>query len=179
MLMEYFCSDHHLGHTNILEYCPGRKELWSNVDEMNQDLIDRHNAKVKKDKDTTFILGDVLFNISFDILDKMRGKKILILGNHDNEKQCRESGKFESIHHYLEIKRNKKKIVLCHYKFSCWNGSHYPNGRHYYGHSHGTRPGDNQCCDVGVDVPFTNFSPVNFDEIEDFLQTQPERKKEF
>lgn len=172
----WFTSDSHFYHDNILKYCPNRGMIWKNADEMNEGLIEKWNSKVKKNH-TTFHLGDICFGDP-SILDRLNGKIILIKGNHDRS-DILNCGRFESIHNYLEIKLNKKLISLCHYKMECWRNSHYPNSLHFYGHSHATRNGDSQCCDVGVDMEYTDYSPVSLEEIEEFLKTHPERKKEF
>ncbi|AXH72888.1 MAG: hypothetical protein [Caudoviricetes sp.] len=174
--MDYFTSDNHFNHENILKYCPERAVLWNNPNEMNEGLISRWNNKVKQN-DTVYHLGDICMG-SPDILNRLNGKIILIKGNHDHKKTLK-CGRFEYITNYHELKLNKKLITLCHYKMEVWKNSHYGSSLHFYGHSHGTRPGDNACCDVGVDMPFTNFSPVTLEEIEQFLSTQPTRENEF
>lgn len=170
--MLYFSADSHLTHKNILEYCPKRKERWNTVDQMDAGLIANWN-KVVRNQDEVFHLGDICFG-DISILNHLNGKIHLIVGNHDR-KDVLQSDRFETVSYYKELKFNKKKYVLSHYKFEVWNGSHYPNGRHLYGHSHGTRPGDNQCTDVGVDVPFTDYAPVTIDQIEEHLLTCPVR----
>ena len=171
--MFYYTSDQHFYHKNILKFCQGRANLWNDVDEMNEGLIENWNSVVNDD-DTVFSLGDICFG-NIDIVNRLKGKIVLVQGNHDKVNVLK-SDRFETIVPYLEIKDNNKKIILCHYKFECWNMSHH-GSFHFYGHSHGMRPGDNQCCDVGVDSEFTNFTPVNFAQISEYLETQPVRKE--
>lgn len=170
----WFTSDLHLNHENILKYCPERGNLWSSVNEMNQSIIDRWNSVVKP-KQLIYCLGDICF-YNTDILNKLNGKIILIKGNHDR-KEIINCGRFEAVVPYLEIKLDKKLITMCHYKMEVWRNSHYNNSYHLYGHSHGTREGDSQCCDVGIDNPFTNFTPVSFPQILEFLKTQELRNE--
>lgn len=77
----WFSSDFHLNHVNIIRFC---NRPFANVDEMNRELIARHNAVVQKD-DLVYNLGD--FSMSEKIvpeaLRQMNGKIILIAGNHD------------------------------------------------------------------------------------------------
>lgn len=78
----FFTSDYHINHFNIIKYC---NRPFKNVDEMNEEIIARHNAVVKKD-DTVYNLGDFIFNIDNEkgIVRRLNGKQILIYGNHDS-----------------------------------------------------------------------------------------------
>ena len=81
----FFTSDTHFYHDNIIKYC---NRPFKNVDEMNAILIDKWNAKVKKD-DVIWHLGDFCFggkNNIKEIFPKLNGKINLVLGNHDNYK---------------------------------------------------------------------------------------------
>jgi calcineurin-like phosphoesterase family protein len=51
-----------------------------------------------------------------------------------------------------------------------WPGAHR-GALHLYGHSHGTLPGNSQCCDVGVDV--WDFRPVALPAIREVLERAP------
>lgn len=78
----WFCSDHHFGHKNILEY---EKEArpFSSVEEMNETIIERHNNVVKP-QDTVYFLGDFAFGKkNIELAGRMNGKKRLVMGNHD------------------------------------------------------------------------------------------------
>lgn len=80
----YVIGDHHFFHDNIILYT--RKEF-SNVLEMNQFIIQKHNEVVGKE-DIVIFLGDLCFKNGMikTILEQMNGHKYLILGNHDAEK---------------------------------------------------------------------------------------------
>jgi len=80
----FFTSDTHFGHKNIVKYC---ERPFKNVEDMNQQLIERWNVVVKKE-DTVFHLGDFVFRgRTKDFKDKLNGNIILIKGNHDNSSQ--------------------------------------------------------------------------------------------
>ena len=84
--MIWFTSDLHLGHRAAINMC-GRP--FENVEEMNEILIRNFNSCVKKN-DTVYILGDFSFASPEEtrkILEKLNGKKHLIIGNHD--KSCK------------------------------------------------------------------------------------------
>lgn len=79
----WFISDTHFGHQNILQY-EKESRPFESVEEMNESIIDRWN-RVVSDDDTVYHLGDFAFgrkNIA--IAERLKGKKILILGNHDS-----------------------------------------------------------------------------------------------
>lgn len=75
----WLTSDEHFHHKNIILYC---NRPYSNVEDMNRDIIVRHNAVVKSE-DTVYHLGDFAFKNVKGILDQLNGTKHLIAGNHD------------------------------------------------------------------------------------------------
>ena len=82
MIDTWFCSDHHIGHRNILDYEKEHRPF-SNLIEMQECLIERHNSVVKPN-DIVYFLGDFAFGRhNIQIAEKFNGKKRLILGNHD------------------------------------------------------------------------------------------------
>jgi calcineurin-like phosphoesterase family protein len=83
----FVISDHHLGHTNswekfkLADGSPLRP--FTSTEEMNETMIERHNAKVKE-QDTVYFLGDVVINKRYlELVKRMNGRKILVRGNHD------------------------------------------------------------------------------------------------
>ena len=162
--MIYFTSDTHFGHHNIIEYC---SRPFENVEDMDYKLIKNWN-KVIKDKDDIFILGDFSFYHdkvkNKEILDKLKGKKHLILGNHDYDnvvpKEC-----FIEIVPYKELKYNKNFLVLSHYPILSWNKKHR-DSIHLFGHVHNDNLGEYEkqnCYNVGVDN--NNSAPISINFI--------------
>ena len=83
MINTWFISDTHFGHTNILEYEKVARPF-SCLDEMHEVMIDRWNSVVKQN-DIVYHLGDFAFGKhTIAIADRLRGKKRLIMGNHDS-----------------------------------------------------------------------------------------------
>src|SRR3954463_15949010 len=81
-MQTWFTADLHFGHTNIISYC---NRPYANVAEMNNALDDNWNQHVDP-KDIVFVLGDVaLGNLqrSLEYVHRLRGRKLLIPGNHD------------------------------------------------------------------------------------------------
>jgi len=80
--MVYYTSDLHLGHKNIIRFCD---RPFADVTEMDEVLIANYNKRITN-SDTVFILRDLMFRIAQNpevYLDRLKGKKHLILGNHD------------------------------------------------------------------------------------------------
>ena len=75
----YYISDLHLGHENM-----AIKRGFSCADEMNEYIIKSWNSVVNK-KDTVYCLGDITMerSVFYPLLDKLKGYKKVILGNHD------------------------------------------------------------------------------------------------
>jgi calcineurin-like phosphoesterase family protein len=80
--MRWWTSDLHLGHANIIGYCD---RPFPDVDAMDAGLIERWNQTVG-DHDDVWVLGD--FALSdlvgrLPLVKVLRGRKILVPGNHD------------------------------------------------------------------------------------------------
>lgn len=165
--MSYFISsDYHFGHKNIVKFCPDSRPF-SSVEEMNEAIIERHNSIVSPE-DTTYMLGDIAFCSGSDAakyLNRMNGKKILIVGNHDksNLKQPSFRAAFEEIHDYLSIRVDGIKVCMMHYPVAVWDERHY-GAIMVHGHLHSKPSGVvGRIMDVGVDT--NNCYPYNLDDV--------------
>lgn len=81
-----FISDLHFGHLNI-----AISRGFKTVKEHDEYVISKWNETVKSPKDLTYILGDITMEKSKDYykLDLLRGRKIVVLGNHDRHQDIR------------------------------------------------------------------------------------------
>jgi len=86
-------SDTHFGHENIIRFC---NRPFTNAEEMDEVLVENWN-KVVKDEDIVYHLGDVYFAQGHKHLSKLKGRKRLILGNHDEGKDKRLTDIFQKI----------------------------------------------------------------------------------
>lgn len=161
----WFTADLHLGHRGILRM-EGRP--FTSVEEMNESLILAWNSRVRA-SDDVFFLGDFAMNFSEEqcqeAFAKLKGKKHLIVGNHDKERVLKLPWASEPVEQ-RSIRVDGTRVVLNHYGMRTWNGM-WKGALHLYGHSHGKLPGTTQSCDVGVDA--WAYRPVRLAEIRERL----------
>ena len=136
--MNFYISDLHLGHDNIIKLCD---RPFANVEEMNETLIRNWNSKVTN-ADTVYIIGDLFFRCATNpkvMLSRLKGKKHLIVGNHDkswmnnfSEQAFKEF--FASVSNLLVINTGKGMATLCHYPMMAFEGAYL-----IYGHIHNNK----------------------------------------
>jgi hypothetical protein len=73
-----FIADLHFGHENM-----ARHRGFESAAEQDEYIVAQWNKTVHK-RDVTYILGDVTMEkANYDILDRLNGRKHVVLGNHD------------------------------------------------------------------------------------------------
>ncbi len=80
--MEYFISDTHFNHNNIIKYC---NRPFKDIEDMNESLVTSWNEVVGPE-DTVYFLGDFCLGNRNEVIKfghRLNGHKILIMGNHD------------------------------------------------------------------------------------------------
>lgn len=83
-MREWFISDQHFDHTNIVKYVPGFHDT---ISERNKEIVRKHNERVKNE-DTVYVCGDFCFakpNGFQYWRHQLKGNLVFIQGNHD---QC-------------------------------------------------------------------------------------------
>ena len=166
--MNFFTSDHHFYHKNIIEYCD---RPYADLDEMHADMIAKWNETVRKD-DCVYYLGDFSFGNqkqTNDILWQLNGYKVLIRGNHDDNATCK---LFDEWHQTLEIESPYFTYLLSHYPYEI---AGYEDKRGLYtplsdktlihGHVHRKWTVKSNMINVGVDV--WDFYPISQDDIDE------------
>lgn len=135
--MNYYISDLHIGCKNSFD---GRT-----LD--HDEILLKNWNSVVNNNDTVYILGDIGRcgnnkdnEYLCSIISCLKGKRILIRGNHDNLKDNRIKQLFTYIYDYFELTDNyngiNQKLVLSHYPIFSWNGC-YKDTVLLYGHTHG------------------------------------------
>ena len=173
--MYYFISDPHFGHENILKMC---QRPFESVEEMNEAMIDAWNQRVTGN-DTVFILGDLFYRCPDPepILQRLKGKKRLIIGNHDSSWMDKVdlSRYFVSVDPFLEITDGVRAITLCHYPLLTWK--HKLRTYMVHGHIHNDTTSDffpllvarERVLNAGVEV--NGYRPVTVEELQQNNQT--------
>ena len=113
----WLVSDYHFSHQNVIRY---DNRPFSTIEEMDETLIKNWN-KVVKDGDMVYILGDFglcpLGKIK-EILDQLKGTKILILGNHDRHSiTSYYNAEFSLVVNEVTVKFGKTMFKLSHYPY--------------------------------------------------------------
>lgn len=143
--MNYFISDLHYGHANAINF---DKRPFDSVEEMNQAIIENINSTVRRNDDL-YIIGDIALraNLAIECAQQINCRMHLILGNHDYEKEMRDSGLFVEITNYKRIVAQPSEtglsvsvpIIMCHYPIMSWDRQRY-GAIHLYGHVHTQSP---------------------------------------
>jgi calcineurin-like phosphoesterase family protein len=90
MASKYYIADLHIGHESM-----ARKRGFSDADLMFDHLKEKWNNKIRK-QDVVYILGDVTMERRRYIkrLDELKGKKVIVMGNHDRPQDAKELLKY-------------------------------------------------------------------------------------
>lgn len=190
----WFTADIHLSHISILRFRPKRREAAGitlqelengNKEEVLQKydkwLIEKWNNTIKK-QDIVYILGDLCLGNREQterLLNRLNGKKYLIIGNHD--KSCRGlENYFVWTGSIKEAKFNHEQfpfirpdetfcVEMCHYPLMAWNRK--PHGSvHICGHIHGAHDNLNKetgalRVDVGLDSEIAELGFVSLEKL--------------
>lgn len=152
-------SDTHWGHSNIIEY--GNRPF-SNVKEMDDFMLTAWNETVK-DGDVVYHLGDVYFGAEGgNLLPKLKGRKRLILGNHDNAKDQ----KLTSVFQKISVWRLFPEFGLLLTHVPIHEGSLFRKGSfmtNVHGHIHQNKIDDERY--VNVCVEKIDYRPINIEEL--------------
>ncbi len=174
----WFTSDSHFHHKNILTF---EDRPFATVEEMNEGMIETWNNKVKK-SDLVYHLGDFVFggySKWVDILPRLNGDKVLIQGNHDDDKVVKrilEEGYIKELHAVgMKMKYQKQNLWFTHYPMEI---GIRPNKWSISGHIH-SQPNkyDNQL-NLGVDSPLLSYKPfgepIHIDELLQIMNDRTE-----
>lgn len=162
----FLIADPHFGHIGVVRFLreDGSKlRPWDTADEMDEVLVNNWNKTVR-DQDKVYVLGDVVMNRRhLNTLGRLRGKKVLIKGNHD-------------IFHLEEYTKFFYDIRACHVLDNLLL-THIPvhpdsKGRfrgNVHGHLHSNRvrlpTGEIDPWYYCVSVENINYTPMSFEEV--------------
>ena len=162
-MADWFTSDHHFGHKNIIKYC---NRPFDSVEDMNRGLVSLWNETVAPE-DTTYVIGDVFLcktKLIRETINKLNGYKILIMGNHDKSPNVMKT-LFDEVHYkYNYNLPDGTPVVL----------QHHPNEERDYlqihGHVHSGEPVQRNRINVCVDLH--DYRPVSLQYIEQAFAAQ-------
>jgi calcineurin-like phosphoesterase family protein len=161
-MRNFFCSDTHFGHWNIVRYS---KRPFQSIKEHDQTLINNWNKVVAKE-DHVYFLGDFCFGgrkFATQIKDSLNGKIFFIEGNHDKgARSIRDQ--FTWYKPVAKVEVEGQEIWLSHYAHKVWPKSHH-GCWHLYGHSHGKLSDDLYSLSIDVGVDCHSYTPISFDEV--------------
>ena len=122
--MNYYISDLHLFHEAVIRF---DDRPFESLEEMHKAMVEKWNNKVTNG-DTVYILGDVSLRGKNEdliaLVATLKGKKVLIRGNHDDISDYRYQQLFYEIVDYKEIHDSicgkNYDLVLSHYPIFSW-----------------------------------------------------------
>lgn len=161
----WFTADDHINHTNIIKHT---NRPFASIEEMDNVLINNWNSVVAPN-DTVYVLGDFVWfkrtSATQSYLDRLKGKKILIMGNHDDNRTAKAS--WQEVYDLKTIRIDNQFIVLSHYGMRTWDKSFHGSWC-LFGHSHSRLPPYGKSFDVGVDC--WNYTPISYDFVRDKMK---------
>lgn len=154
----FMIGDTHFCHSNIIKYCD---RPFNSTEEMNEKLIENWNKVVGK-QDRVFMIGDFALCGKEKIIEigkRLKGKKILILGNHEGaslktyyEADFEMVSKFPIFFNGYLVSHIPQEISL------------YPN---IHAHTHNTR--ENDTLHFCTSVEMIEYKPINFEEVKKYF----------
>lgn len=158
----FIVSDTHFGHENILNFTDnsGNKiRSFYDIHHMNELMVENWNKTVN-DGDIVYHLGDVYFGKGHEVLPRLKGRKRLIVGNHDNPKSEHILKHFQKVmvwRMFPEFNFVLSHVPLHHSTFE------YKNLKNVHGHIHQNIIDDPRY--INVCVEHTNYTPISIEEI--------------
>ena len=154
---------------------------------MDRTIVDNWNAVVKQEDDV-YILGDFCFRASKGALwylKQLKGRKHLIIGNHDGDLLKDEEAVKElvSVDKMTYVKDGAYTISLCHFPLAEWN-NYYRGAWHIYGHIHNKKQGcyaylKNEERALNAGCMINHYYPVTIEQLiannADFKQSRDEQ----
>jgi calcineurin-like phosphoesterase family protein len=191
-MTNWFTSDLHLGHQNIISYCD---RPYTRVLDMDEDLVERWNYVVEP-RDVVYVVGDFAMGRLDDSLawtSLLNGTKFLIPGNHDRMFNTAGTKYANSCQRYLDAGFAEIREGIGVYDLPGGVNAivnHFPragadphddmqyedrfaefrppaHGHLVHGHTHGKWRKKDDMVDVGVDA-WGGF-PVSWEEVADLF----------
>lgn len=172
----FVISDTHFGHKNIIKF---EKTQFSTIEEHDETIIRNWNRVVTRKEDVVYHLGDVGLtkgDYLKSAISRLRGYKILIMGNHDRKNASRQ--------YFLDIGFDEvydnpiyynAKLLLSHEPAQ--EAFKNPFIHNAHGHLHGSVLALKNF--INVSCKYTNFAPMNIEKILKKLPPVKDRDERF
>ena len=167
----YFIGDLHLGHENIMKF--GQRNFPS-IEEHDEYLVTAWNSVVKSKRDLVWVLGDVAMEIeSLKLMDKMVGRKVLVMGNHDRFDTQVYLKYFEKV---VAFEKRYHGLVMTHIPIhpNEMNNRNWNYNLHGHIHMADRMPYDPQYINVNADAPGINLTPISLERIRGIIKEREE-----
>lgn len=173
---KWFISDTHFFHANILKFTGKdgeriRKEF-ETLEEMHETVIENWNNHIAEE-DYVYHLGDVTFRYDGafnNLMSRLKGKKRLIVGNHDKLTNPALFKHFEKIEIWKGFSDKEADIAF--------TASHFPlpqyvlrNGKHNaHGHIHQNKSPEAHQQNLSVEA--INYMPRHIDQVTEYFKQE-------
>lgn len=192
----FFTADWHLGHANSIVF---DNRPFADIKDMHRALIKRYNAQVPPDG-ICYFLGDIgvgSLEMTKEVLSKLNGTKIIVLGNHDRKRDAMIRAGFDAAINMASIVIQGELVTMTHcplrgihredttgMKGVTGNENWHGEGRHkdfsipdwgqfhLHGHIHSPNGGKSKKISgrqMDVGVPANNYTPVSLSHIESWI----------
>jgi calcineurin-like phosphoesterase family protein len=194
----FFTSDLHIGHANVIKFS---NRPFKDLDDMHNKLVKNYNAIVPE-HGVCYFLGDIGLcksEIIREVIGRMNGTKILILGNHDKGVNAMYNMGFDVVLYGATLQIANQRVTLSHCPLlgvfrertdlmehgnpgECWHGelnpkrrrfSTHDNGQlHLHGHIHSPNGGKSAKIEgrqFDVGVDANDYRPVSISAIESWI----------
>jgi len=186
--MLYFISDTHFYHGNIINLNPEVRFKGFEI------VILTNLFKVLKPEDTLYHLGDFTWHFNdkneyLKVWKALPGKKILVMGNHDKDKETLKEYFDEIYDFYKIIEYRGKRVLLSHYPAKDPITDRYPARQEeireiyfkercdilIHGHVHWNKEGLKCACEeygivcINANVEWNDYKPVSEKEVDKLI----------
>lgn len=182
-MTKWVFSDPHFGHANIIRFKKPdgsviRPRLdgtsFESIEEHDELLVERYNDCVSEGDDVYF-LGDIGKPLS--IIRRLKGRKKLILGNHDDIHDARDlASTFKSVRSWKvwNDPTFSRPVVFCHYPLHRYIDEPVPRRICVHGHIHEKailqEDGTPDPWYINVCVEHTQLAPLSFEALDHVIR---------
>ena len=166
-------SDHHFGHKNIIRFSD---RPFDDLIQMRENMILNYQDYVGID-DICIFVGDIAFlpdDQANEILHRMHGYKILVIGNHDFNKKKVKKLHFDETHLVRHIWKDGMDFVFTHYPMHNLPEPFF----NIHGHEHVSHTYTDTPQHFNVNVEFLGYKPKLFQDIVDQAEMRRENMED-